>query len=72
MDAEVGVRPRKVYRRHSIISPQTFYRCKGQVGNVNGSELKQLRLIQTENRRPAQGVENLSLDNQALKAVLTE
>lgn len=69
MEAEVGVRPQDVCRRHGI-SPQTFYRWKGQFSAADGSEMKDLRLVQAENRRLKQVVAQLTLDNQALKAAL--
>jgi putative transposase len=69
MEAEVGVKPQDVCRRHGI-SLQTFYRWKGQFSAADGAEMKALRLVEAENRRLKQVVAQLSLDNQTLKAAL--
>jgi putative transposase len=68
-EADVGLKPKEVCRRHAI-SQQTFYRWRTQFVGQHGANAK-LHCLEVENRRLKQVVAELSLDNQALKAVLT-
>jgi putative transposase len=60
-----------VCRRHGI-SPQTFYHWKAKYGGLEVADAKRLRRLEDENRRLKQLVADLTLDNQALKAVLSK
>jgi putative transposase len=68
-EVDAGSKPKEVCRRHGI-SQQTFYRWKTQFAMQGGANVKQLHSLEVENRRLKQVVAELSLDNQALRAVL--
>jgi putative transposase len=69
--AEAGVKTAEVCRQHGI-SNATFYKWKGKYGGLEVSEARRLRQLEDENRRLKQIVADLTLDNQALKTVLTK
>lgn len=52
------------------VSEHTIYRWKAKLGGMEVSEAKRLRELEDENRRLKQIVADLTLDNQALKAVV--
>ena len=68
-EAEAGRTVKELCRHHGI-SEQTLYRWKSKFGGMQVSEMKRLRDLEDENRRLKRLVADLSLDNQALKAVL--
>ncbi len=68
-EAEAGMRTPDVCRKHGI-SDATFYKWKNKFGGMDVSEARRLRTLEDENRRLKTMVADLSLDNQALKAVL--
>jgi len=68
-EADAGLKPKEVCRRHGI-SQQTFYRWKTQFAGQSSANAKQFHYLEVENRRLKQVVAELSLDNQALRAVL--
>jgi len=70
-EQEAGAATAEVCRRHGI-SPQTFYRWKAKYGGLEVADAKRLRRLEDENRRLKQLVADLTLDNQALKAVLSK
>lgn len=70
-EAEAGAKTGDVCRRLGV-SEQTFYRWKAKFGGLEVSDAKRLRALEDENRRLKQMVADLSLDNQALKLVLTK
>ena len=55
--------------REFNISDATFYKWKAKFGGMDVSDAKRLRSLEDENRRLKQIVADLTLDNQALKAV---
>ena len=61
----------EVCRRHSI-STQTFYCWKAKYGGMEISDARRLKQLEDENRRLRQAVADLTLDNQALKLVLSK
>jgi putative transposase len=61
----------EVCRRHGI-SSQTFYRWKAKYGGMDVSDARRLKQLEDENRRLRQAVADLTLDNQALKLVLSK
>ena len=69
--AEAGMKTAEVCRQHGI-SSATFYKWKGKYGGLEVSEARRLRQLEDENRRLKQIVAELTLDNQALKTVLTK
>lgn len=68
-EAEAGVKTADLLRKHGI-SEQTLYRWKAKYGGMSVSEARRLKLLENENRRLKHLVADLTLDNQALKAVL--
>ena len=59
----------EVSRKYGI-SDATYYKWKSKYGGMDVSEAKRLRALEDENRRLKTIVADLTLDNQALKAVL--
>jgi putative transposase len=70
-EADAGMKPAELGRRHGI-SEQTFYRWKAKYGGLEVSDAKRLRQLEAENQRLKHLVADLTLDNQALKAVLAK
>jgi putative transposase len=56
--------------RENGISIATFYGWRSRLGGVELSEAQRLRQIEEENRRLKQLVADLSLDREALRAVI--
>lgn len=70
-EAEAGVAVKDLIRKHGI-SEQTFYRWKSKFGGMEASDAKRLRSLEDENRKLKTLVADLTLDNQALKAVVAK
>jgi putative transposase len=70
-EGEAGIKTPDLCRRHGI-TPQTYYRWKSKYGGLEGSEIRKLRQLEDENRRLKHVVAELTLDNRALKEVLTK
>ena len=70
-EVESGSKIRDVIRRHGI-SEQTFHRWKAKYGGLDVSEARRLKVLEDENRRLKHLVADLTLDNQALKAVVSK
>jgi putative transposase len=70
-EGEAGTGITELCRRHAI-SQQTFYRWKQKYGGLNVDEARRLRQLEDENRRLKHIVADLTLDNQALRAVLAK
>jgi putative transposase len=68
---EAGAKLQDVTRRLGI-TEQTYYRWKKKFGGMDVSDAKKLKALEEENRRLKTMVADLSLDNQALKAVITK
>ncbi len=68
-EAEAGTPVANLCRRLGI-SEGTFYRWKAKYGGLEVNEARRLRQLEEENRRLKHIVADLTLDNQALKAVL--
>jgi putative transposase len=68
-ESEAGVKTADLLRKHGI-SEQTLYRWKAKFGGMTVSEARRLKLLEDENRRLKHLVADLTLDNQALKAVV--
>jgi len=68
-EGEAGRKVADVCRTHGI-TDQTYYRWKAKYGGMEVSEAHRLKQLEDENRRLKHIVADLSLDNQALKAVL--
>jgi putative transposase len=66
---EAGVKTADLCREHGI-SAATFYGWKSKYGGLDVSDAQRLRQMEDENRRLKQLVDDLSLDREALKAVI--
>ena len=70
-EVESGGEVADVCRRHAI-SEQTYFRWKRKYGGLDVNEARRLKSLEEENRRLKQIVADLTLDNQALKAVASK
>ena len=69
-EGEAGRSARELCRAHGI-STQTFHRWKAKYGGMEVSEARRLKQLEEENRRLKKLVADLSLDNAALKDVVS-
>jgi putative transposase len=67
-EQEAGAKLGDVCRQHGI-SEQTFHRWKAKFGGMEVTDARRLKQLEDENRRLKHLVADLTLDNQALKAV---
>ncbi len=68
---EAGMKTADLYREHGI-SAATFYGWKAKYGVMDVSEAQRLKAMEDENRRLKHLVADLSLNQEALKAVIRE
>lgn len=68
---EAGMATTEICRQHGI-SEQTFYRWKSKYGGMDSSDAKKLKQLEEENRKLKTVVAELTLDNRALKDVLSK
>lgn len=68
---ESGIATAEICREHGI-SQATFYKRKAKFGGMNVSEAQKLRQLEAENAKLKRLVADLSLDNIALKDVLSK
>jgi putative transposase len=66
---EAGAKTADLARKHGV-SEHTIYRWKAKYGGMTVTEAQRLKQLEDENRRLKHLVADLTLDNQALKAVL--
>jgi putative transposase len=67
-EKEAGAKLADLCRRHAI-SEQTFHRWKAKFGGMEVNDARRLKQLEDENRRLKHLVADLTLDNQALKAI---
>jgi putative transposase len=70
-EADAGIPVVELCRKYGI-SDATYYNWKAKYGGMAASDVKRLKQLEDENRRLKQLVADLTLDNQALKAVITK
>jgi putative transposase len=70
-EVEAGITVSEICRKYGI-SDATYYNWKTKYGGMTSSDVKRLRQLEDENRRLKQIVADLTLDNQALKAVIAK
>lgn len=70
-ESDAGVATAELCRRNGITA-QSFYRWKAKFGGMDASEAKRLRQLEDENGRLKRIVADLTLDNIALKEVLSK
>jgi putative transposase len=69
-EQEAGANPLDLARKHGV-SRDTIYRWKAKYGGMDVSDARRLEELEDENRRLKHVVADLTLDNQALKKVIT-
>jgi putative transposase len=70
-EVDAGAKVQDVIRKLGI-TEQTYYRWKAKYGGMEVSDAKKLRGLEDENRRLKHLVADLTLDNLALKAVVSK
>ncbi len=70
-EADAGIKIPDLCRKYGF-SDATYYNWKAKYGGMSLSDVKRLKQLEDENRRLKQIVADLTLDNQALKAVVTK
>jgi len=68
---ESGIATSELCRQHTI-SAATFYKWKAKFGGMNANEAQRLRQLEAENAKLKRIVADLTLDNVALKDVLSK
>ncbi len=68
---ESGIATSELCRQHNI-SAATFYKWKAKFGGMNANEAQRLRQVEAENAKLKRIVADLTLDNVALKDVLSK
>src|SRR5438477_6292063 len=68
---EAGLTTAELCRQHGI-TEQTYYRWKAKYCGMDSSEAKKLKQLEDENRKLKHVVADLTLDNRALKDVLSK
>jgi putative transposase len=68
---EAGLPTGDLCRQHNI-TEQTYYRWKAKYGGMDSSDAKKLKQLEDENRKLKHVVAELTLDNRALKDVLSK
>ena len=66
---EAGISVTELCRKYGI-SDATYYNWKAKFGGMELSDVRRLKQLEEENRRLKTIVADLTLDNQALKAVV--
>jgi putative transposase len=67
-EAQAGIPASELCRKHGISEP-TFYNWKAKYTGLEVSDLRKMKQLEDENRRLKHLVADLTLDNQALKAI---
>lgn len=70
-EADAGVKLGELCRKYGF-SEATYYNWKAKYGGMGVSDIKRLKQLEDENRRLKEIVADLTLDNQALKAVVSK
>ena len=67
-EAQAGMKAEELGRKYNV-STNTFYKWRQKYSGMEASDVKRLRALEDENRRLKTIVADLTLDNQALKAI---
>ena len=70
-EADAGMKIPDLCRKYGF-SDATYYNWKAKYGGMSVSDVKRLKQLEEENRRLKQIVADLTLDNQALKEIVTK
>lgn len=68
---EAGLATAELCRQHGI-TEQTYYRWKAKYGGMESGDAKKMKQLEDENRKLKHVVADLTLDNRALKDVLSK
>ncbi len=67
-EGESGIKIESLCRKHGI-SNATYYNWKSKYGGMEASDIKRLRELEEENNRLKKMFADLSLENEAMKAL---
>lgn len=67
-EGQAGVSTAELSRKHGV-SDATIYKWKSKFSGMEVSDVRKMRQLEDENRRLKHLVADLTLDNQALKAI---
>ena len=67
-EAQAGIKTEDICRKYNV-STNTFYKWRQKYSGMEVSDVKRLKALEDENRRLKHIVADLTLDNQALKAI---
>ena len=67
-EGQAGVSTAELSRKHGV-SDATIYKWKSKYSGMEVSDVRKMRQLEDENRRLKHLVADLTLDNQALKAI---
>jgi len=70
-EGEAGISVSDLCRKYGM-SDATYYNWKAKYGGMAASDVKRLKQLEEENRRLKHLVADLTLDNQALKEVISK
>jgi len=70
-EGEAGISVVNLCRKYGM-SDATYYNWKAKYGGMAASDVKRLKQLEEENRRLKHLVADLTLDNQALKEVISK
>lgn len=70
-ESEAGLGTLEICRKYGI-SKNTFYNWRAKYSGMELSDLKKMKILEDENNRLKKLVAELSLDNQAMKLVLSK
>ncbi len=70
-EADAGVKTAEICRKHGI-SDATFYKWKAKYSGLEVSDLRKIKALEEENSKLKRIVADLSLDNRALKDIVSK
>ncbi len=70
-ESESGLKTAEICRKHGI-SDATYYKWKAKYAGLEVSDLRKMKALEEENSKLKRIVADLSLDNRALKDVLSK
>jgi len=70
-EADGGITVRDLCRKHQI-SDATYYKWKSKYGGLDASDVKRMRELETENSQLKRMYAELSLENLALKDLISK
>ena len=70
-EADSGISVQELCRKHGI-SNATYYKWKSKYGGLEASDLRRLKELEAENSRLKRMYADLSLENEALKDLISK